>query len=280
MSQILIVGANSALARDAMPILSQRHKIITAGRSGCDIICDITKDIVIPEGTDVVINFAAGFAGTNDDEFLNTFKTNTLGILAICAAANQANVGYVVNISSVFAELIPEHPQYTIYALSKKQADELASYFCLLRNLPLLTLRPSQIYGDTMAYAKHQPFLYEIIDRAAHGRDITVFGEHDPQRNYIHSADLATIISLAVDARLEGTYSCLYPENIGIAEIGKIAEGIFGKGSTIAFDPTKPNTPDTVFSINTELFEALGYYPRISMETGITQIKTYMEAHV
>jgi nucleoside-diphosphate-sugar epimerase len=49
-------------------------------------------------------------------------------------------------------------PFYSSYALTKKQGDELAESYCRANKIPLTILRPSQIYGDSDSFAKHQPF--------------------------------------------------------------------------------------------------------------------------
>ena len=63
MSQkILVIGANSALAKVVIPVLAANNTVITAGRQDCDVYCDITKELSLPKA-DVVINFAAAFSG-------------------------------------------------------------------------------------------------------------------------------------------------------------------------------------------------------------------------
>jgi len=175
MSRILIVGARSALAQTVISVLAERHEVVTAGRANCDVVCDITQSITIPEGIDVVINFAAAFKSKTDQEIIDIYQTNVLGSLRVCMAACEAGVKHVVQLSSLSAVLSADSPYYTAYAVTKRQADEAAEYYCAQAGLPLTILRPSQIYGNSSDFARHQPFFYSIIDSAALGEDITIF---------------------------------------------------------------------------------------------------------
>lgn len=95
----------------------------------------------------------------------------------------------------------------------KKHAGELAEYYCRLYQVALTILKSSQIYGDSDNFKKRQPFLYQLIDDAQSGRDISIFGSHDPLRNHIHSADLVEIINRVVEKSIEGVYSCIHPSD-------------------------------------------------------------------
>src|SRR4029077_13208364 len=119
---------------------------------------------------------------------------NVLGTLKLCQACTRAKVKHLISISSTSAYLMPASPYYSIYSLSKKQSDEVAQLFCSSFGLPCAILRPSQIYGSEDTFRKHQPFLYTAIDRAERGEEITIYGDHDALRNYIHVDDVCQII--------------------------------------------------------------------------------------
>lgn len=272
MSKVMVIGANSSLAQTVIPVLSRSNELITMARRGADITGDISEQFSIPNDVDVVVNCAAAFGGDSDQEINEAYDVNVKGMLNICVAAKKAGVAHLVNISSLSAVLSEDSPYYTIYAITKKQADELAEFYCGLNGINLTTLRPSQIYGDDDSFSKHQPFFYNIIDRASRGEDIVIFGNHDAKRNYIHSNDMAEIIDQVITQKITGTFACMNKEDNTFSEIASTAQSIFGAGGKIVFAKDKPNIPDNVFAKDFSIFEKLNYNSHISIKEGITRI--------
>jgi nucleoside-diphosphate-sugar epimerase len=272
---ILVIGARSALAKAAIDVLAKDSKIITAGRKDCDVYCDIAQGVTIPAGVDVVINFAAAFSGKTDEEIIAAEKTNVLGVLNVCTAAREAGVRQVVLISSIFALLGKSSPQFSIYALTKRHGDELAEWYCGLHGLPLTILRPSQIYGDSQVFAKHQPFFYGMMDTAERGEDIILWGGHDPRRNYIHAQDLAQIISRVIERQVTGIYQAVSPADVTYKQIAGAAQAAFAKGGAVRFDAGRPDIPDNITPIDTSLYDKINFRPAISIEEGIGRIAVY-----
>jgi len=275
--KILIIGANAALAKDAIPILAQDNSIITGGKSGCDIYCDITKAVDIPSDIDIVINFAAAFGGLGDEEIIEAQQVNARGMLNICIAAKKAGSPHIINISSIFALANDKSPNYSIYAVTKKNGEELAQFYCGVNKIPLTILRPSRVYGNNYSFAKHQPFFYQLIDKARKGEDIVIYGKHDPIRNYIHSQDLAHVIDLVAKKSVEGSYNCVHPSNTSYLQIADTALDVFSSGGKVTFDDTKPDIPDDDFPKDPYVYEKIGYSPEISIKQAIAWIAQHEE---
>ncbi|HKU19085.1 MAG TPA: NAD(P)-dependent oxidoreductase [Candidatus Saccharimonadales bacterium] len=274
---IFVIGANSALAKELIMRLAPGNTVIAGARKGADVDCDITKPITIPAGTEVVVNAAAAFGGTTDAEISEAVQTNVLGLLNICSASKQAGVRHIVHISSLSAVHAPTSPYYSIYALTKRQGDELAAWYCALNHVPLTILRPSQVYGDDVGFAKHQPLLYHMADQAARGQDITIYGRHDALRNYLHSHDLGETIQRVIERSITGTYACLYPTNLRLSEIARAAQQAFDKGGEVTFLDDKPDIPDNVFTLDMSIYEKIGYYPKVTLAEGMRRIRAHRE---
>ncbi len=272
---ILIIGANSAAAKEIMPVLAKEHAIITAGKKGCDVYCDVTEPIELPYAIDVVINFAASFGGDTDEEIQAAVHTNVLGTLNICQAAKASGVQQVVLISSIFTLLDETSPSYSIYAVTKKLADELAEFYCKLNKLPLTILRPSRLYGDSDTFEKNQPFLYHMINKAQVGDDIYIYGKNDAERNYLHVADLAEVINQVIDQGVTGIYPCTYPSNVTYSQIAHAGQKVFRLGGKVEFLEENPDIPNDTFPLDQSIYEKIEYRPGISIEDGITRIKNH-----
>jgi nucleoside-diphosphate-sugar epimerase len=272
--KILITGGNSTLGSHLKPFLSKAAEVITMGRRGCDIMCDLSpsgEDVSLP-GVDVVIHTAARFRGASDRDFLDTIAVNVLGTVKICQMAIAARATHVVIISSAYASLSPSSPHYSVYSLSKRQAEEAALLYCLKHAMPLAILRPSQLYGGDNRFRRHQPFFYNIIDKARAGEDIVFFGTHDARRNYLHVDDLCQAIEGVVTESLTGTFACMQPRDVTFSEIAHAAIEAFKSLSNVRFDPARDNIPDNTLPADNTLYERLGCYPKVSLAEGMTKI--------
>ncbi|WP_083208559.1 NAD-dependent epimerase/dehydratase family protein [Mycobacterium malmoense] len=273
--RIFAIGGESTLARAVLPLLATEATIITAGRNGCDIFCDVNEEVVIPDGLDTVINFTASVGGSSDEQIDSAVNTNVGGILRICEAAKIASTTHIINISSVFALLDNDDPQFSIYALTKRHADELATYYCKRNDLPLTILRPSRIYGDSHDFAKRQPFFYQLIDTASRGEDIFLYGSGDTKRNYIHADDMAEILLRVINRRTTGIYTCAHSSDNTYAQIAKAAQKTFGAGGKIVWLKDKPEPPSDPSAYNIALYDVIDFRPAITVEAAIERIKQH-----
>jgi nucleoside-diphosphate-sugar epimerase len=272
--RILIVGGTSTLGIALKNKLAGSHEIITAGRNNCDIIIDLAgqEELSFPNGIDVVIHTAASFGSKTDSEIFNTAQVNVMGTLKVSQAAKNADVKHLVYISSIFSTTQKGSPQYGIYALSKKMAEELVLFYCENHHLPLSIIRPSQIYGIEDGHKKHQPFLYHIVDNAEKGNPISFYGKNDAKRNYIHLDDVVRIITVVVENRIEGAFACTQLNHISYSQIAKAAIDAFESASVISFNEDQPDIADSVFGIDDSLYRRTGVYPEITMEEGMRSI--------
>jgi len=271
----LIVGGTSSIGKSLVPVFTPFGEVLTAGRKNCDIKLDLNnsvEEMVLPENLDVIIHTAAAFKGNTNEEILETESINVLGTLKLCQAAVKANVKFFIMISSIFSSLNENSPFYNIYSISKRQAEEVAKFYCSKHSLPLAILKPSQVYGNLASFEKNQPFFYLMIKKAEKGENITLHGSKNPYRNYIHINDLTTIILKVAQNRIEGTYSCAHRENISYVQIAGILYKVFGTEGKVEFMEDKPNISDNVFEFDNSLYEKINFYPIVSIEEGLKLI--------
>lgn len=272
--KILLVGGRSSLAQALRPVLAPFAEVLTAGRGGCDVELDLAwpaDRFALPAGLDAVVNLAAHFGGQGGDAMLAAEEINVLGALKLGRACTQAGVGHLVQISSIFAGLDDDSPFFNSYALSKRHAEELIRLYCRDAGLPLTILRPAQIYGEGDGFRRHQPFLYALMDRAQRGEDIVLYGTNDARRNFIHVEDVAEVVARTVRRRVEGSYVCAALSNARFSDIATAAVAAFGSASTIRFDSDKPDIADNAFAADEALYRLIDYFPRMSLEQGLTR---------
>jgi nucleoside-diphosphate-sugar epimerase len=277
--KILIFGGSSDLGKSLIPELSKFAEVITAGRSNCDIIIDLKDNadkFYLPNDIDVIIHTAAHFGGETDEDILDSVNVNVLGTIKLIQAAKRIKVKQFIYLSSIYVLSTEQKGKYSIYGITKKHSEEIIQYYAAIHSIPLVILRPSSIYGINGRFSIHQPFLYRIIESAAKGENIVIYGSNDPKRNYIFIDDLVVIVSKIIQYKLDGIYQCVYPNDITFSELAKVAFSVFNKKAFVSFDKDKPDVSDIVFDKEFTLYEKIGYYPQISINKGLEYIAKSM----
>lgn len=277
--KVLLVGGGSLVARAVAASLGPEAKVITAGRSGCDIALDLrspVEQMVLPEGLDAVVNTAADFGGEGPDDFARAEEVNALGALRLCQACARGGVRYLLHVSTIFVRQPVLQSRLAAYVVSKRHGEEMVRQYCAGAGLPLGLVRPSQLYGDGEEFRRHQPLLYAWADKARLGEPIVIFGPRDAKRNYLHIDDLGEIVACMVRMGLVGEYDCQHPEDVSLSQIAEALIGAFGGAGRVEFAREMPPQEDVVFAPDSRIFERTGHYPAISPAEGMRRIAARM----
>lgn len=272
---VLVVGATSSLGTALCHRLTADMSVITAGRRNCELDLDLRSPVermVLPTGLHAVVHLAAHFGGSSPQALDEAIAVNGTGTLRLCAAAAAAGVRHFLYVSTIFALAQPGTPGYGAYAVAKRLGEDAARLVCDAGAMSLGILRPSAMYGAPAALRVHQPFFYRIIDHARDGRDVVLYGTHDPRRNYVHVDDVAAALGLMVMQGTTGTFGCQSPIDVTYAEVAQTAFAVYGKGGRVRFDDTRPDVPDNVFPIDDSLQRAAGFRPSIDLREGLERL--------
>jgi nucleoside-diphosphate-sugar epimerase len=264
-----------------IPELQDAYEVVTLGRSGCDIICDVLEEpgtIRIPESTDVVVHLAASFGEENPDGVIRTVETNEMGTLKVCIAASRAKARHLVLISSVYAGMPESLSGQSLYSVTKRHAEELARFWCRRESLRLTVLRPAPLYGELDLFRRHQPLLYRMADCAEQGMEIPLFGRRDALRNYLYAGDLARIIRKVLERGLDGLHTCTFPQDVPLSEIATAALEAFGHGGSYRFLEDRPDIPDNTFGDSGTLYESMGWFPEVDIREGMRRLADHRRA--
>lgn len=277
--KIAVVAPTSVVARNYISYLGDKYDVLTVGRRNSDIIFDLARDdtLELPQGLNTVINFAgvlhADFAG----EICNMVDVNVSAMLKICEAASHSGVDHLILISSISATLTENSLYYGYYSLTKKQGEELASFYCKKMGLKLCIIRPSQIFGADQGYGKTQPLLYLMIKNALENKPITIYGNCDAKRNYIFSDNLFQVIDEAVEREFKGTIDVVSPDNFTLSETAKIIARVAGSSSQVAFLKDKQDMEDNAFYASKNVFKEWEL-PFVSFEDAINRTVEAMKS--
>ena len=229
----LVIGSTSVIGQALIAALSRLGPVKSAGRRDADLFFDLGQPDSAPVTTDrfdVVVLAAADFGGNHADDLVRAEQVNAVGALAACRLALHCKARHLILLSSVSATYTPHDHYYSIYSLSKRHAEEVASLFCQQHGLALTILRPSQVYDAAGACRAHQPLLYAFADSAQAGTAISLYGNNDPQRNYLYLDDLVQICTRVAQATVTGLFTCVHPDSPTLSQIAQAALAAFGAG--------------------------------------------------
>ncbi|HUU11995.1 MAG TPA: dTDP-glucose 4,6-dehydratase [Phycisphaerae bacterium] len=264
---------------------ADRHTFVRADITDPGAMAD-----AVPEGADVLINFAAE---THVDRSilgpLAFVRTNVLGTQVLLDTARARGVGRYVQVSTdeVYGSLGPDDPPFTEssplapsspYAASKAGADHLVLAAHRTWGQDVCVTRCSNNYGPYQFPEKLIPLM---VSNALEGQPLPVYGDGRQVRDWIHTDDHSRAI-LAVVAR--GKPGAVY--NVGARseryniDVVRAILASLGKGeSLIRFVTDRPGH-DRRYAIDpTHIQTELLWRPQVAFEDGLERTIRWYRDH-
>ncbi len=244
-------------------------------------ICDkkLAKELIIDEGVDAVINFAAEShvdrSITGPEIFI---ETNVQGTLNLLQAAKEAKTQRFLQVSTdevygtlgkdgYFYETTPLAPN-SPYSASKASADMLVRAYYETYKMPVLNTRCSNNYGPYQYPEKLIPF---FISQLLKGEKVPVYGDGMNVRDWLYVYDHCSAIDTVLH---KGKVGEVY--NIGghnektNMEITKIILEAMGKDeSSIRYVEDRLGHDRRYAIDNHKIQSELGWEPSLTFEEGI-----------
>jgi UDP-glucose 4-epimerase len=247
------------------------------------------------EGADIVVH-AAAIAGIDTviKSPVRTMEVNMIGTANVLRAAQQAGVGDRViefSTSEVFGSMayrVSEENQAVagsagearwVYAVSKLAGEHLAHAYFREHNLPIVTLRPFNVYGPGQT---GEGAIQIFIRKALKNEPINIYGDGTQIRAWCYVDDMVDALMLAIER----------PEAIGesfnvgnaraVTTIFGLAETVcrvLDSSSAIIFKP--PLSADIELRIpeTKKAEKLLGYKAKVDLEEGIRRTADWYRAN-
>lgn len=282
MRTALITGNTSMLGKRLAKRLSGNFRVITAGRKqDADLFLDLADDS--PEfpadlRSDVLIHCAASFEDDTLPGIYKNEKINALGVLHVAELAAHVHCRHLIFISSLSAYDHPENEYHGSYGISKSHGEDNLRLVCRIVGIHFTSLRVSQMYDEFGEAKHHQPFLYNLIDRAKSGQDILFYGKKDQTRNYLFVDDVVTVIEKVILKEVYGEYPVLFPESYTLSQIAQTVFRVFGREGRILFDSEKPDIKSVFIPPLSDLYFRIDYTPQTDLFTGISLLRCFLTA--
>lgn len=263
------------------------------------------QELFQKEKINIVINLAAQagvrYSLNHPQEYVHSNLVGFLNILEACRHhpidhlifASSSSV-YGANASIPFSTKDPVDHPVSLYAATKKSNELMAHAYSHLFNMPITGLRFFTVYGPwgrpDMAYYL---FTRDILE----GRPIKVFNNGDMLRDFTYIDDIVegVIGLLNHPPSTNSGWDPLDPDpsssnapykiyNIGnnnpvsLINFIRTLEKAIGKQANIQLYPMQLGDVKETYADITDLHEAIGFHPKISIEEGLTEfVKWYKE---
>ncbi len=247
------------------------------------------EEIFRKERPDVVVHFAA--ESHVDRSILEPrifIETNIIGTMNLLEVSKKYKLERFINISTdeVYGELMGDDGHFTEesplkpnspYSVSKASQDMLGRAYWRTYKIPVITVRPSNNYGQWQYPEKLIPM---VIAKAINDEEIPVYGTGENMREWLHVSDCAKGIMSVIE---KGKIGEVY--NMGSGDERKNIDVV----STILRILNKPlelirYVPDRLghdfrYSLDTtKIKKELGWSPEIRFDDGIEMtVKWYMD---
>lgn len=241
---------------------------------------------VAMQDVDVVYHLAGiGSPASPTSDHPRIVEVNAIGTSNVIAAAARANVRRVVLASSsaVYgrsgSELLREDGPFgetSVYGASKRIAERQCLIAREWSDMEFVILRYFNVYGSPYDEARLIPTL---VQRMSKRQRITIFGNGEQQRDFVHISDVARV---TVDAGSDRNIK-LEVLNVGtgvpwsILDIVKAISGSLGVDPDLEYAPSRSDDVEVAVADVSRLETVLGYRPSLLPSEGIPRYVATLE---
>lgn len=168
-------------------------------------------------GVDCVFHLAAQVTIRGSfDRFHEDLDTNVMGTARLLRAVDRTHVKWFTLASSMAiyadagspAPIDESHPKRPLspYGVGKLAAEDVSHQILAARGIPFTATRFFNTYGPGQTYTPYVGVLTIFITRLLRGESITIFGDGEQQRDFIHVKDIVAG-TMATPGREPGRYN-------------------------------------------------------------------------
>jgi UDP-glucose 4-epimerase len=257
---------------------------------------DIRDEPVVEEavrGCDFIFHLAGkSGASTSNHSPLEDLDVNCRGLLLLLDAARRyapeamivfpsSRLVYAPNLPSPVSELAERAP-ISVYGAHKLTAENYLRIYHREHAMNTVSLRITNPYGP---YQRPEQRNYGVINqfiyRAVTGQPITLFGEGEQLRDYIHVNDVvdALLDTAASRASIGQTFNVGSGSATSLAELGALIVAECGSGSVehIPWPASEARVETGDFCADISLIKTtVGWNPRISLREGVREVVDHL----
>ena len=215
------------------------------------------------------------------DRFYEDLDTNVMGTARLLRAVDPAAVKWFTLASSMAvysdapspAPIDESHPTIPIspYGIGKLAAEGVSRQILEARGIPFTAVRYFNTFGPGQTYTPYVGVITIFVTRLLRGEVITVFGDGEQQRDFVHVDDIAAG-TMATPGRTPGTYNLGTGRGTSLNQLAALLLGRLAPGHRP--DHAAPQVGELRYSVAdiTAARTALGYAPARSIETHLDEV--------
>lgn len=213
-----------------------------------------------------------------------SFEINVRGSVNVLEAARLAGVRRVVLASSaaVYGDVpvpareddTPTRP-LTPYGLDKLTAEHYAGLYARLYGLEAMALRYFNVYGPRQDPASPYSGVISIFaDRLKRGAGVTVYGDGEQTRDFVHVSDVVRANMAAMTSRSQGFAACNIAsgQETSINRLVVLLRGEIASRSPVDRQPARPGDIRRSCADIARARDLLGYIPHCDFSIGIRDL--------
>ena len=239
------------------------------------------KCVIACAGQDFVIHLAAKpripESFINPDDYFDDNVTGTKNILTAASAVGVRKFVYASS-SSVYGNNPPPHKPYhkpdplNYYAMTKLFGEHLCKQYKNMFNLDYTILRFFTVYGPEQPGCDDKGLMIAKFARLAkEGKPLTVHGDGELRRDYVHVSDVSEAIIAAVETRVKSEiFNVGTGHNISVNSVVDILREFVPDVKVENIDVLKGYAKETLADIS-KANKLLGWSPKISQAEGIKE---------
>lgn len=234
------------------------------------------------ESADVVFHEAALVSISKSvDDPRGSHARNVRGTLEVLEAARRCDARVVLASSAAIygnpesvpiAETHPTDPT-SPYGLDKLALDEYARLYYDLYGLETVALRYFNVYGPGQPANDYSGVIKIFLERARNDELLTVFGDGEQTRDFVHVDDVvrANVLAATNDAAGEA-YNVGTGRRVTINDLADMIVQYSESNATIVHDDPRDGDIRHSCADISKISEQLGYEPTIPLEGGIREL--------
>lgn len=250
-------------------------------------ICEAQAAAQALQGAQIIVHFAAETHVDRSIENASPFlRTNVEGTAVLLEAARAARVERFVHVSTdeVYgpiaegaaderAPLAPRSP----YAASKAAADLLVRAFHQTHSLPVVIVRPTNLFGPAQFPEKLIPL---AITNALTDVPVPVYGDGQHRRGWLFVEDACEAIGLLAERGQVGEiYNVGSGHEQANADTVRMILALTGRpADLLRFVADRP-AHDRRYALQDEKIQALGWRPRTPFDEGLKRTVAWYREH-
>ena len=232
-------------------------------------------------GQEAVFHLAASVGNKRSiDNPLTDADINVMGTLKVLEAARRAGCRKMVSSSSagIFGELktLPiaeDHPVEpdSPYGCTKLCAEKLCLAYAKLYELEAVALRYFNVYGPRQRFDAYGNVIPIFVFQALRGEPITVFGDGEQTRDFVHVRDVVQAnVKAALSRGVSGAFNIASGTRITLNDLVDLLRET-GLSPKVLSGPPRPGDVRHSLADLRQARSLLGFEPRVDLREGLQE---------